>query len=286
MRIEVQQNAGETGELEELTWDLFPLVDASHTLHLDGSGLPKVGTRITPGMILVGKIAKTRTYDPERQPTPLEIHGLERKTLCSKYSHMWQDTSLYANETRSGVVQSASFEERDGSIVAVVLLDPDRPPSARPDSPGGPPANELLSRDREPKAMLVPEVLRRADDLIGEVVTIEGYLGVNAYRAFLIAEFPAFERKEAILVHDQGRIATYLQQILSVYVGGPFLYFEEAILTGTVDRGAEWVELRHLRLCRVRVDGAELEVPVSGSAAVTERPGLLPEGHDRNLVDS
>ena len=77
MRIEVRQSADGTGQLEEFTWDLFPLVDASETLHLDRSGLPKVGSLIKPGMIVVGKIAKTRSYDPERQPTALEVQGLD-----------------------------------------------------------------------------------------------------------------------------------------------------------------------------------------------------------------
>ena len=125
MRIEVQQSADETGELEEFTWDLFPLVDASETLHLDRSGLPKVGSLIKPGMIIVGKIAKTRSYDPERQPTALEIHGLDLQTLRSTYGHMWQDTSLYADEARSGVVRDAFLECRDGSTVAVVQIEKD-----------------------------------------------------------------------------------------------------------------------------------------------------------------
>jgi DNA-directed RNA polymerase beta subunit len=125
MRIEVQQGADEIGELEEFTWDLFPLVDASETTHLDESGLPKVGSRIGPGMIIVGKIAKTRSYDPERQPTALEIHGLDFPTLRDRYGHMWQDRSLYADETRSGVVRDAYFESQNGSTVAVVQIEKD-----------------------------------------------------------------------------------------------------------------------------------------------------------------
>jgi DNA-directed RNA polymerase beta subunit len=125
MRIEVQQSADETGELEEFTWDLFPLIDASETTHLDESGLPKVGVQIKPGMIVVGKIAKTRSYDPERQPTALEIHGLDLQTLRSTYGHMWQNTSLYADEARSGVVSDAFFECRDGATVAVVQIEKD-----------------------------------------------------------------------------------------------------------------------------------------------------------------
>jgi DNA-directed RNA polymerase beta subunit len=125
MRIEVPQNADETGELEEFTWDLFPLVDASETTHLDESGLPKIGTCIRAGMIVVGKIAMTRVFDPERHPTAMEIHGLDRKTLCSKYGGMWRDASLYADEAQSGIVRGASFVQRDGSTVAVILIDPD-----------------------------------------------------------------------------------------------------------------------------------------------------------------
>ena len=125
MRIEVRQSADETGELEEFTWDLFPLVDASETLHLDRSGLPKVGSQIKPGMILVGKIAKTRFYDPDRQPNCLEIHGLEFQTLRSTYGHMWQNTSLYADEARSGVVKDAFLECQNGSTVAVVQIEKD-----------------------------------------------------------------------------------------------------------------------------------------------------------------
>jgi DNA-directed RNA polymerase beta subunit len=125
MRIEVQQVTDETGELEEFTWDLFPLVDASETTHLDESGLPKIGSRIRPGMIIVGKIARTRSYDPERQPTALEIQGLDLQTLRCTYGHMWQDRSLYADETRSGVVREAFFERRNGSTVAVVQIEKD-----------------------------------------------------------------------------------------------------------------------------------------------------------------
>ena len=123
MQIEVQQNVDETGELEEFTWDLFPLVDTSETTHLDESGLPKLGTRIEAGMIVVGKIARSLLYDPRRQPSALEIQGLDRRALCSKYGGMWHDTSLYADETQAGLVRGASFVKRNGSTVAVILIE-------------------------------------------------------------------------------------------------------------------------------------------------------------------
>jgi DNA-directed RNA polymerase beta subunit len=124
VRIELHQRVDETGELEEFTWDLFPLVNARKTLHLESSGLPKVGTRIRPGMILVGKIAKTRSYDPMRQPDALEIHGLDLEAVRSKYGHMWKDTSLYAREEHAGIVRDAFFLNAEGrSRVAVVELE-------------------------------------------------------------------------------------------------------------------------------------------------------------------
>jgi DNA-directed RNA polymerase beta subunit len=123
MRIEVRQGTDETGALEEFSWDLFPLVNASETLHLESSGLPKVGTRIEPGMIIVGKIGRSRFYDPERQPAALEIHGLDFETLRSRYGPMWKDTSLYADEATAGVVSDAGFESQDGSTVAVVQIE-------------------------------------------------------------------------------------------------------------------------------------------------------------------
>lgn len=123
MRIEVQQNCDETGAAEELTWDLFPLGNPSEVAHLDESGLPKIGTLIRPGMVLVGKIAKSQSYDPARQPTALEIHALDRQSTCSKYGHMWRDTSVRATEAQSGLVTAAFLEQRDGMTVAVVDIE-------------------------------------------------------------------------------------------------------------------------------------------------------------------
>jgi DNA-directed RNA polymerase beta subunit len=122
MMIEVQQGLDETGEPEEFSWDLFPLVDASQTLHLGETGLPKVGTRIRPGMIIVGKIGKSRFYDPDAQPTALEIHGLDLEDIRNKYGKMWNNTSFYASQEHSGIVRDAFIECRNGSLVAVVEI--------------------------------------------------------------------------------------------------------------------------------------------------------------------
>ena len=74
-------------------------------------------------MILVGKIGKTRSYDPSRQPSALEIHGLPFDELRSRFGHMWRDSSLYADSETTGVVIGASIESVQGKRIAVVILE-------------------------------------------------------------------------------------------------------------------------------------------------------------------
>jgi DNA-directed RNA polymerase beta subunit len=123
VRVEVKQQRDELGELEEFTWDLYPLVDGKQTTHLDENGLPKVGVVIAPGMILVGKIGKTRQFDPNRQPNALEIHGLPVEEVRARYGHMWINTSLYASQDTAGTVQKAYFEESSTVMKAIVELN-------------------------------------------------------------------------------------------------------------------------------------------------------------------
>lgn len=122
-KMETTQNADELGEPEEFTWDLFPAVESAKTLHLQANGLPKVGARILPGMIIVGKIGKTKKYDPVHQPTPLEIQGLPFAELTRKYGGMWKDTSLYAGPMTTYIVKDAYFESIPGKQKAVVILE-------------------------------------------------------------------------------------------------------------------------------------------------------------------
>ena len=124
MKVVVEQEYDETGELEELTWDLIPVVSATKTTHLDSSGLPKVGTVLEPGMPIVGKIGKTKAYDAASEPDCLELHGLRFEELQEKYGHMWRDSSLYATEAMTGVVTEAYWEPGRHGLRAVVVIDP------------------------------------------------------------------------------------------------------------------------------------------------------------------
>ena len=72
-RVEVTQEVDEYGLPVEFTWDLFPLVAASETQHLDENGLPKKGMLVQPGMILVGKMGRTKKFDPSVKPSPLAL---------------------------------------------------------------------------------------------------------------------------------------------------------------------------------------------------------------------
>jgi len=72
MRLIVSQGFDETGEREEFTWEMFPLIGSADTEYLDEDGRPKVGTQIHEGMIVVGKWGKTKSWDERNLPTSLE----------------------------------------------------------------------------------------------------------------------------------------------------------------------------------------------------------------------
>ena len=84
---------------------------------------PELEPSFPQGMIIVGRIGKTRKYDPERKPSALEIHGLRFEELRSRFGDMWVDRSMYADQDTSGVVQHASIESIDGRVVATVIIE-------------------------------------------------------------------------------------------------------------------------------------------------------------------
>jgi DNA-directed RNA polymerase beta subunit len=123
IRVETSQYRDEIGDLEEFSKDLFPVVESTKTNHLAENGLPLIGTKLRPGMIIVGKIGKTKNFDPKRQPSCLEIHGLPLEKLQTKYGDMWQDLSLYATSQVYGSVIKAYFEKTSTSLKAVVEIE-------------------------------------------------------------------------------------------------------------------------------------------------------------------
>lgn len=121
--FEIDSKLDELGDPEELTWDLFPVVKSEDTSHLDENGLPKTGTTLESGMILVGKIGKTKDYSPDNEPSALDIHGLSFDELRRRFGHMWKDCSKRVPAEFHGVVVESKLETRDnGRQVAIVRV--------------------------------------------------------------------------------------------------------------------------------------------------------------------
>jgi hypothetical protein len=123
-RIEVSQELDETGEPEQFTWDLWAVVNPDLTLHLDGEGLPKAGTQIRLGMILVGKLAKTHQFDPDFRPGVLDVHALPFKELHEKFGYMWKNSSFYATKAHCGTVRKAWLSGAPGNLKAIIEIEP------------------------------------------------------------------------------------------------------------------------------------------------------------------
>ena len=81
---------------EEITRDI-PNIREDELLHLDESGIVKIGTYVKPGMILVGKVSPKG----EIKPTPEE--RLLRAIFGEKAGHV-VNKSLYCPASMEGVV--------------------------------------------------------------------------------------------------------------------------------------------------------------------------------------
>lgn len=92
--------------VEEITRDI-PNVKEEDLAHLDESGIVKIGTEISSGMILVGKV----TPKGEVKPTPEE--RLLRAIFGEKAGHV-VNKSLYANSSSEGVVVDVKIFTKKG----------------------------------------------------------------------------------------------------------------------------------------------------------------------------
>src|SRR5689334_7743227 len=111
--------------------------------------------------------------------------------------------------------------------------------------------------------MTIDGVLRQSDAMLGKSMTVHGRIAITLDgRAFLIEDSDAWEREEAILIRDEGKIGKQLMEAIPVYVGGPFLLYEQATVTGTAARGSHWLELCDVRRCTVWQDAQTIDVPV------------------------
>ena len=92
--------------VEEITKDI-PNVKEEELMHLDESGIVKIGTEIKPGMILVGKVSPKG----EVKPTPEE--RLLRAIFGEKAGHV-VNKSLYASASMEGVVVDVKIFTKKG----------------------------------------------------------------------------------------------------------------------------------------------------------------------------
>ena len=92
--------------VEEITKDI-PNIKEEDLLHLDDSGIIKIGTQVKPGMILVGKVSPKG----EVKPTPEE--RLLRAIFGEKAGHV-VNKSLYATSSLEGVVVDVKIFTKKG----------------------------------------------------------------------------------------------------------------------------------------------------------------------------
>lgn len=118
----------ELGNEEEFTHDAELILPWSAVEHLDHRGLPRIGTRIEPGMIIIGKFGARAHYARSKLPHDLERWSHTQEEMIAKYKHMFYDASLYASEGAQGIVTATSLERLNGRHRAIVCIKIENPP--------------------------------------------------------------------------------------------------------------------------------------------------------------
>lgn len=114
----------EAGESEEFTNDIDYVTNAEDLTHLQSNGLPKVGARVIPGMVVVGKLGRRKGASPGRM-NELELLSATERELQDYYREWLYDGSLYVPDGCVGKVVSASVTTIEGVTQAVVEIDID-----------------------------------------------------------------------------------------------------------------------------------------------------------------
>ncbi|MBL6766013.1 MAG: hypothetical protein ISQ14_13750 [Verrucomicrobiae bacterium] len=119
----ISQELDELGGPEEFTSDLTDLVDADELEHLQDDGLPIQGTIVSAGMLLVGKLARTKDYDRSKLPRSVDyaFHGEE--AMREIVQSMLKNTSHYATAGETGKVIESYFDGDEPNIKAVVVIE-------------------------------------------------------------------------------------------------------------------------------------------------------------------
>jgi DNA-directed RNA polymerase beta subunit len=120
--LKVKQALDELGNLEEFTQDVGDVTNSASFEHLDEDGLPRVGTHVSEGMLLIGKVGATKSYSKDKRPGAFEAYTLPEEELKERWRELIYDGSFYVPEGVSGVVKDAHLEEEEGRLVAVVEI--------------------------------------------------------------------------------------------------------------------------------------------------------------------
>lgn len=182
---------------EEITRDI-PNIREDELLHLDESGIVKIGTYVKPGMILVGKVSPKG----EIKPTPEE--RLLRAIFGEKAGHV-VNKSLYCPASMEGVVVDIKVFTKKGYEKDVRAIQAYEKEKAMLDSDHH---DQLLMIDRE-------EILRISKYLAGEVLVKDVTVGETEYKAG--SKIPEETIKEINRFALRGVVQSYKDEVQNEY---------------------------------------------------------------------
>jgi len=182
---------------EEITRDI-PNIREEDLLHLDESGIVKIGTYVKPGMILVGKVSPKG----EIKPTPEE--RLLRAIFGEKAGHV-VNKSLYCPASMEGVVTDIKVFTKKGYEKDARAIQAYEEEKARLDSEHH---DKLLMIDRE-------EILRIARYLSEQELVKDVTIGEETYKAG--SKIPEAVIKEVNRFALRGVVQSYADDVQNEY---------------------------------------------------------------------
>ncbi len=182
---------------EEITRDI-PNIREDELLHLDESGIVKIGTYVKPGMILVGKVSPKG----EIKPTPEE--RLLRAIFGEKAGHV-VNKSLYCPASMEGVVVDIKVFTKKGYEKDARAIQAYEKEKAILDSDHH---DQLLMIDRE-------EILRISKYLAGETLSKDVAVGESEYQAG--SKIPEEVIKEINRFALRGVVQSYKDEVQNEY---------------------------------------------------------------------
>jgi DNA-directed RNA polymerase beta subunit len=182
---------------EEITRDI-PNIREDDLLHLDESGIVKIGTYVKPGMILVGKVSPKG----EIKPTPEE--RLLRAIFGEKAGHV-VNKSLYCPASMEGVVVDIKVFTKKGYEKDARAIQAYEEEKARLDSEHH---DKLLMIDRE-------EILRIARYLSEQELVKDVTIGEETYKAG--SKIPETVIREVNRFALRGVVQSYTDDVQNEY---------------------------------------------------------------------